>query len=299
MTEAAVRPRFTVIVPTHDRLPSLRRTLAALEAQRYSTGEFEIVVCDDGSRDGTAEFLSTVGAPHCRVVRQPNRGAAAARNAGIAVARGAFLAFTDDDCVVPSDWLATLERLFTVTGADLIGGSAENELPSLLSQLYQDMARDLYEVRNRTSSHPTYVCTNNMACRREVIERIGPFDERFYVGGEDREFAARLQRSGGRIHVAPELCVRHAHAFSLGSFLHHFYRMGEGAYRLYQTVPAEPGNLRRPHPAMAYLAFVGRLLRRGPTPRALLRVGLFGLSQASAACGFCVLWLRGRRARAA
>lgn len=293
MTAPAPTPRFSVIVPTYNRVDSLGRTLASLEAQTLATDAFEVVVCDDGSTDGTPEFLAGRRGPRFTVVTQPNRGAAAARNAGIQVARGEFLAFTDDDCVVPPDWLESLERHFRETGADLVAGSADNILRSELSSFYQEMAHELYEARNRTEGRPEYLCTNNLACRSAVFQRIGPFDTRFFVGGEDRELAARLLARGGRIHLAADVRVRHAHVFTPGSFLRHFYRMGEGAYVLHRTLPRGADAPRRT--AAPYLPFLARLLRNGPTPRALLRVGLFGMSQATMACAFAVQWARDAR----
>ena len=89
-------PEISVVVPTHNRRALLARTLAgALDQEGV---DHEVVVVDDGSSDGTAAFLSTIDDPRLRVVRHDRaEGVAAARNDGIAQARGAWLAFLDDD----------------------------------------------------------------------------------------------------------------------------------------------------------------------------------------------------------
>src|SRR4051794_37508518 len=101
-------PPFSVIIPTHNRsqlllrcLTSLMPTVCALKA--------EVVVVDDGSDDGTIDhvraFVCASGVKEfVQLVISPHAGPAAARNLGIAVARGAAIAFTDDDCMPTSPW---------------------------------------------------------------------------------------------------------------------------------------------------------------------------------------------------
>jgi glycosyltransferase involved in cell wall biosynthesis len=89
-------PEVTVVIPTRDRRVRLAATLAGVRRQRDV--ELEIVVVDDASTDGTAELVVALGDPRIRVIRRERAGGpATARNAGIAVARGRWIAFLDDD----------------------------------------------------------------------------------------------------------------------------------------------------------------------------------------------------------
>jgi glycosyltransferase involved in cell wall biosynthesis len=100
-------PAVSVVIPTYERMDVLPEVLAALAGQRQAP-PFEVVVVDDGSRDSTGGFLSGYRGPvDLKVLRQQNRGPAAARNAGVAAAGGELVAFLGDDTVPAPDWLST------------------------------------------------------------------------------------------------------------------------------------------------------------------------------------------------
>jgi hypothetical protein len=87
-------PKFSIVIPTYNRLSLLQRTLASV--RRQSHADFEIIVVDDGSTDATREWLASHGGS-LRVFEQPNRGPGAARNVGARAARGEYVAFLDSD----------------------------------------------------------------------------------------------------------------------------------------------------------------------------------------------------------
>src|SRR6266478_6433177 len=96
-----VNPYATVVIPTYNRLPILRKCLAALQAQTAPATDYEILVIDDGSSDGTEAYLAEMAeAGTLRYVRQENRGIAVTRNVGVREARGQLIIFVDSDIVV-------------------------------------------------------------------------------------------------------------------------------------------------------------------------------------------------------
>src|SRR5262245_47210353 len=99
---------FSVVIPAHNRLHLLPRTLDSVWAQTFS--DFEVVVVNDGSTDGTGEWLAAQG-ERMRAITQANCGPGAARNLGTKEARGEYIAFIDSDDVWPSWTLATFAGL--------------------------------------------------------------------------------------------------------------------------------------------------------------------------------------------
>src|SRR5215207_9882789 len=89
-------PRVSVIVPVFNRVKLVGRALDSVAAQTFQ--DYEVIVVDDGSTDGSADFIQNRGVAKVRVIRCPeNRGAAAARNVGVAAASGHYIAFLDSD----------------------------------------------------------------------------------------------------------------------------------------------------------------------------------------------------------
>jgi len=106
-------PFFTVIIPTFNRLGLLRQTLASVWGQEFSG--HEVIVVDDGSTDGTAGYLRSLGG-RVRVLQQDNRGPGAARNLGAALATGDYLAFLDSDDVWFPWTLETYRQVIEANG---------------------------------------------------------------------------------------------------------------------------------------------------------------------------------------
>src|SRR5262249_5079209 len=116
-----VAPAVSIVVPTRDRRVLLGALLDALQAD--AAADRELIVGDDGSRDGTADDLARPAATGRRAhVGPPGVGLAAARNAGLARARADVVAFTDDDCVIPPRWSAALAGRLDASEAVAVGG---------------------------------------------------------------------------------------------------------------------------------------------------------------------------------
>ena len=191
-------PRASVVVPVHDRRLLLARTLAGLQEQTLT--DFEVVVVDDGSTDGSAEEARALeGQLPITVVTTPGEGAVKARIAGVRAARGEVLAFTDSDCVPQPKWLAAgLAELETGKGV-VQGLTRPTRTPGPLE-------------RTVVSDRPDGLfATCNVFYRRDAFEAAGGFDAaaagrlRFRMGrraqllgfGEDTLLAWRVARVAG------------------------------------------------------------------------------------------------------
>ena len=202
----------SVIVPARNAASTLGATLAALAAQR-TTAEFEVIVVDDGSTDDTAAIAESSPLA-VRLVRSGGVGPGPARNAGVAVATGEALAFTDADCVPTPGWLeAGLEAL---AGADLVQGAVHAD-PAAAAGPFD---RTLWVV----AETGLYECAS-LFCRRELFDRVGGFED--WLGArlgkplaEDAWFGWRARRAGARTAFADAALVHHAvFARSAGGFV--------------------------------------------------------------------------------
>lgn len=235
-TAAAPDPEFSVIVPTHNRLQLLSEVLRALDAQEEAP-PFEVVVVDDGSRDETRAWLASHGGPRVRVVAQPHRGAAAARNAGIRAARGRLVAFLGDDTVPEPRWLASHQArhqaarhdpLFAVIGR--VNWHQRIKVTPFLRYLNEQGKQFGFALIDDPCDLPFYFFyTSNASLHRDTAGRE-PFDERFpYAAWEDTEFAYRLKRRGLRIDYEADARVAHDHPTSIGRFMKRQERVGYSA----------------------------------------------------------------------
>src|ERR1035441_8611678 len=115
--------QISVIIATYNRCKLLSRTLPALWSQLFPSDEYEVIVVVDGSTDGTVEYLRTHSDhPNLRVIEQPNRGQAAAINAGLKASRGELVLFLDDDILVGPTLVAEHARAPRTTNACLVFG---------------------------------------------------------------------------------------------------------------------------------------------------------------------------------
>nr|WP_296773731.1 glycosyltransferase [Rhodococcus sp. (in: high G+C Gram-positive bacteria)] len=194
----------SVIIPVHNGRPHLDVQLDALAAQDYS-GEFEVIVSDNGSTDGTRESLShkAYAFPLRWVDASATRGVSHARNVGIDGARGEFLALTDHDDAVHPCWLTALTR--EAENFDAVGGSIEvHTLNSSTVALWRTVPRP--EQRFESFYLP-WAHGNNFAFWRRVVDRVGYFDEKLVGGGEDVDYSWRIQQAGMTLGHVPDAVV--------------------------------------------------------------------------------------------
>lgn len=268
-----------------DRPLQLSRCLTSIAALRFPRGRFEVIVVNDGGEVATETSLRSLAGDAClSLLSQPNRGPAAARNAGVAVARGELIAFIDDDCVVPVDWLEKLSAATSSFPNALIGGLTINLLSdNACSQASQRLVEYVCSYYNEPGSDRTpFFASNNFTMRRESLQKVGGFDESFRFA-EDRDLCLRWHAQGGSFHYARDVIVQHGHALSLRSFAQQHFNYGRGALP-YRNRAKGDGGLR-----VEPLAFYSRMLaypfESGDRRPALISV-LIVVAQLANAAGF-------------
>ncbi len=198
--------RVSVVVPTYRRPALLARCLRALLAQRFDHAAYEIIVADDAACEETRALLERLacGAGECGPALRyiavcGAHGPAAARNAGWRSARGAIIAFTDDDCVPDAGWLLAGVAAMT---EGVVGVSGRIIVPC--------GARPTDYERNAALLAGAEFATANCFYRRDILEAVGGLDERFPVAWrEDSDLVFTLMERGERLASAPDALVVH------------------------------------------------------------------------------------------
>ncbi len=207
-------PKFSVIVTTYNRERLLAACLDSLLHQDYPRAGYEIVVVDDGSRDGTAKLARSLDG--IRYLYQDNSGWAAARNLGIAHSRGEVLVFIDDDCLAAPHWLRRYEEAYArhpeVGGvAGRVTCGPETNLAGKIRfqghvAIFDELNAPLGASYD-TAGYVTFCYGANRSYRRHVLSDIGFDPELRYF--EDNDLDLRLRERGISIFYDPKIEVQH------------------------------------------------------------------------------------------
>ena len=238
--------RISVVIPTYNRLEILPRVLRSLERQENPAGDFEVVVVDDGSSDGTRDFLRSHRAPYpFRAFSQQNSGPAGARNRGVREAVGELIAFLGDDTVPEPEFLrrhdeahrARPERSIAVLGYTT--WPRERRVTPFLHHINEYGMQFGYELIRDPENVPfNFFYTSNISLPRAAFEKFGFFDTTFPdAAWEDIEFSYRLSREGFVIVYEPRAVVRHHHEITFASFRRRQERSGRSAAIFYGKHP--------------------------------------------------------------
>jgi glycosyltransferase involved in cell wall biosynthesis len=222
---------FTVVVCTRDRAHVLARALESLRAQDYPAERFEILVVDNGSRDGTRAVVERqlgTGPVTVRYQLEPQAGTSIARNRGAQCARHDYVAYLDDDAVALPGWLAAYDRAIREHGAVAAGGPVKPVLPvaTVPPPWWSDASiRAIFgldhaaAVNGRAVSRitwPLWLAGGNCVYARALLLDHGGFrTDLGHVGAhygvaEDIELNARLERAGVPLHYVGGALIEHA-----------------------------------------------------------------------------------------
>lgn len=250
MEESAQRPRFSVIVPTHQRRERVVHNVKALARQEPAS--FEAIVVVDGSTDGTAAALRELDLPFpLTVVEQDNQGAAEARNAGARVAAGEVLLFLDDDMEAAPSLLAEHDRSHR-EGADLVVGDmplhpdSPRNLLSAGVGLWAESRRERLTAPGAETG-PDDLLTGQMSISREAFRRVGGFDTSFtregLFGGEDIDFGLRVVKAGFTVAYNPAAISYQYYDVDPAAYLRRTREAGRSEEELVLKHPEEAGRL--------------------------------------------------------
>ncbi len=181
--------KFSVIVPCFNSELFLERCLRALFTQIYPRDGYEVILIDNNSTDASIEIARCF--PELIVLEEEIQGSYAARNRGVRQARGETLAFTDSDCEVCPNWLEEMSSSLAEPGTALVRGGVRTARESFALRMAADYEAQKAEyVCTQRKRHLYYGYAGNMAVRREVFQRCGPFMQ--IARGADVVFVGRI-----------------------------------------------------------------------------------------------------------
>jgi GT2 family glycosyltransferase len=230
---------LSVVVCTRNRVDSLRRCFQAL-ASIHTDQEWELVIVDNGSDDGTNAFLASLpsqfGKAHVVTTFEPKRGSAAAKNKGVSQTHGNIVTFIDDDCYVSENYIDAMISAFESPEIGFVGGRILLYDQSDIRLTIQE-SEDYLVLQPRTFVAAGTVQGANIAFRRATLDRIGGFDENLGAGTsfscEDIDAVAAALWQGITGAYDPQVLVYHHHGRKTKREerdLRKTYDVGRGAY---------------------------------------------------------------------
>jgi GT2 family glycosyltransferase len=244
-------PRISVVVCAYNESATIRECLEALAKVEYP--DFEVIVVDDGSEDGTAQIA---GEYDVRVISISNHGLSHARNLGLREATGAIIAYLDADAYPDPHWLSYLASTFVRNGYAAVGGP--NLPPPDDGPVSQCVASSpggpIHVLLSDTEAEHIPGC--NMAFRRDMLEAIGGFDTQFRIAGDDVDVCWRLQERGCSIGFNPAAVVWHHRRNSVRAYWRQQLNYGRAEAMLEKKWPEKYNEL-------GHLTWAGRVYGNG------------------------------------
>lgn len=231
-----MKQTLSVVIPVYNDETGLLTTLKSLVKQDYS-GNFEVIVVDDCSKDKTAEKAEKFAKKHknIKIVKlSENRGSYFARNKGVKLAKGEIIVLVDADMWVKPDFLTRVAQQFKNPKTQLLANNVKivaktNSMAALYDKATGLPAKEYVLYRN-------FAPTCCLCVRREVFDKIGFFDERMRSGG-DSEFSHRAIDAGYSIVFDEENVMFHPARETLKGILKKAFRVGGGFYVRYKLYP--------------------------------------------------------------
>lgn len=245
--------KYSVVISTYNRADLLDKCLRALAGQNIPPENYEIIVIDDGSTDHTERILEGFSADNPAInfnhINQHNSGPARGRNVGIRLAKGDIIFFTDDDCIVPNDWITTLASIYEFFPDTAGVGGWYEYAPKMLKRssfaqfdsisVWKGFGngQDIQITYNNLFLKNPAGNTSNTSYRNSVLREVGGFDESIsYVGRVDWELKRRIMDKGYKLVYIP-YHVLHIKPINTREVIRKFFNYGRGSYHMVKKFP--------------------------------------------------------------
>lgn len=207
-------PQISVLIPVYNDIGRVGLCIERLKAMNFPQYSYEVIIVDNGSTDGTYEFLQQLVAKLderiFRLLQCLKPGSYAARNEGLKVAQGEFVAFTDSDCLVSKNWLQDLLKCWKEQSGSVVIAGKVSFFPDHTKCTEQSALdfENMFSMKQDENAKNGKCITANLFCSMELIKTHDGFNERLKSGG-DVEFSQRVVNAGGKIIYSKNAEVLH------------------------------------------------------------------------------------------
>lgn len=222
--------KFSIIIATYNRLNELKELISSVEKFTFPKDAFELIISDDGSTDGTKQFIENYAANfNLRYIHQENKGPGEARNHGMREAKGNYFIFIDSDCIIPADYLQKIDDYLSKTHLDAFGGpdTYHESFPPMIKAINYSMTSFIGTGGTRGSKKSVtkfYPRSFNMGISREIFKTIGGMSKLRH--GQDMDLSARIYEAGFKVGLIENAFVYHKRRSNLKKFFKQVFNWG-------------------------------------------------------------------------
>ncbi|RCH56649.1 glycosyltransferase family 2 protein [Mucilaginibacter hurinus] len=221
------KPVVTIIIPTYKDWARLTLCIDALEKQTYPAELIQVIIVNNAT-DSTPDNYYIPA--NCTIISEHKPGSYSARNAGLKLAKGEIIGFTDSDCIPLPDWIESVVSVFaTNPDIDRVGGRVELFFAGA-EPLPIELYDTIYSFRQEENAAYGASVTANMFTRKKVFDEVGAFNSELFSSG-DVEWGVRANKAGFKLKYADNVVVKHPARDSLTQMIKKTRRLASGKWK--------------------------------------------------------------------
>lgn len=225
-------PFVSVIIPHRNDSDRLLQCINALYSQTYPREQFEIIVVDNCSDKHHKQKLTNINNDYdIKLLNQTKIGSYAARNLGLKHSKGAFIAFTDSDCIPEPEWIENgLNAFLIINNCGFIGGKVDLFFNDENNPGSVELFDYLISLNQEKYIKENFAVTANLFTSKEVINNVGPFNENLFSSG-DKEWCLRVKEQQYNLEYCDTAVVRHPARQHFGNLIKKHIRICGGKFK--------------------------------------------------------------------